>query len=240
LLVLLFMIVLFGGLLTVPLITMLPDIRSDATMARAGKAEVDPNATVSGSCKRMKFIFVDCSANITYQPDPASPATATLAQSFTFVGGDYNNAVTVLRSKANPRLVTTSLAVDHLSNRMVTMIGFLLIFAALLYYSVGELRRTLQGRALAGKAKMLRPVLATLLSSDEHNNIGFTATVDGKVIKGSNRLRDGDSMFGVNLDQTTVLAVLVAGTRHLILVDSDMTVIDLSDAEREQLRVAAS
>ena len=229
---------LFGGLTVMLMYFWVPDIVQDWKMKGSRTTELDQTATVQGACKRMKFVFIDCSAKITYQPDLASPATATVEQDFIFLGTSHATTVDVLRNGRTPARVTTSLATEHLGNRIFTLIALGAILASLALGSLWQGWLGLQRRALQGKAVLLRPVLVTLLEVDEHSNIKFEGRVDGKVVKGANRLRDGDAPLQLLSQPDRGLAAMVPATGHLILIDDDLTVLDFTDAERAQIRAA--
>ncbi|HEU4778097.1 MAG TPA: hypothetical protein VFS95_14875 [Telluria sp.] len=215
----------------------LPDIAKDAAMSRAGKSVVEQAARVDGQCKRMKFIFVDCDAKITYRPDPAVAHEETIEQSFMFVGTDYNTTVDVLRSTVYPDRVTTTLATEHLGNRIATMLALFLLFAGIAVAGFRDAWIGSQRRKLEGKAMVVRPLLVSITKTDEHNHVSFTATIDGREVKTSNRMREGDSPLYVG-NQGLALAVALPNSPFLILLDHDMTALAFTDLERAQIRAA--
>jgi hypothetical protein len=215
-----------------------PGVASDFAMSREGKAVQEPAAGVSGQCKRMKFVFIDCNAKISYQPDPASPRRETVEQDFFFVGLDYATEVAVLRSTIHPERVTTTLAIDHLTNRILTTVVFGIGFILGGLACIREAWTNARCRKLEGQSLMLRPQQVSVIETDEHNTVRFNATIDGKLVKHSNRMRNGDSPLYLG-NQGYALAVQVPGSPHLILIDHDMTVLGFTDPERAQIRAAA-
>lgn len=232
------MALLFGALAAFSVYASLPDIIHDLGMNGAAEAEVDPTANVEGACRTMKFIFIDCNATIRYRRDQASAEVTEVQQSFLFLGTSANTTVDVLRSKAHPERVTTSLATSHLGNRIFTLLLVSLILGGLSAGAVREGWASIQRRRLEGKAVQLRPVIATLLQSDEHGNVTFEARIDGKTVKAANRLREGDLPLCLPASDGQVLAVAVVGTSYLILLDDDLSVLDVSDSERAQIKAA--
>ncbi len=217
----------------------LPDMARDASMQRAGKSELDPTAEIDGHCRRVKWIFIDCTATISYRPDPADQSVTTFEQNFLFLGTRYDTTVDVLRSTVHPERVTTTLATAHLGNRIVTLLLVVLILggvagACLRAAWVGSQRRRLEGKSLA-----LQPLLVSVTAIGQNNQVSFKATIDGRQLRASNRLRVGDAPLYVGT-QGLALAVAVPDSPYLILIDHDMTALAFTDAERAQIRMALS
>jgi hypothetical protein len=228
--------ILFATIVVFLLYWKVPNLVSDAKMSWGGKAIPEENADVSGSCKTMKFIFIDCDAKITYRPDPQAEAVTTIEQSFLFVGFSHSNSVGVLRSTSDPSLVTTTLATDHLVNRMLTLLALVAIICALAGTSAYEARNTFRRRKLEGKPALLRPVLAAIVQADEKRNVTFEALIDGVSVRSVNRMRASDTPLYAATGHA--LAVWVESIRHLILLDEQLSVIELNDDERARIRAA--
>ena len=83
---------------------------------------------------------------------------------------------------------------------------------------------------------MLRPVLAAIVEADEKRNVTFEALVDGVSVRSVNRMRDTDTPLYASTGHA--LAVWVDSIRHLILLDEQLSVIELTDDERARIRAA--
>lgn len=217
----------------------LPDIARDWAMSREGKSVIEETARIDGQCKRMKLIVVDCEARITYRPDPDLPREITVEQDFMFIGTDYNTTVDVLRSTVHPERVTTSIAIDHLGNRIATLLGLVLLLGGIVVAGAIDAWHSYQRRRLEGKAMVLQPHVVSITSIDEHNNVKFTASVNGREVKSHHRMRVGDAPLFIR-NSGMALAVAVPDTAYLILIDQDMTALAFTDLERAQLRAAAA
>ena len=229
-----------GLLAVLSLFFMLPDIVRDFGMNRAGKSVLDQTAEIDGSCKRMKFVFVSCDAKITFRPDPAVNEVKTVEQSFMFVGTDYQTTVDVLRSTIYPERVTTTLATEHLGNRFLTLTLLFGILGGIAVFGAREAWVAAGRLKLEGKSMVVQPLVVTVLNIDQYNVVKFKATIDGREIKTSNKLRDGD--WPLYLAGTTELAVAVAvpGSPYLILLDWDLTALSFTEQERLALRAAVA
>jgi|GEM_PF-4414503 len=216
-----------------------PDIARDASMSRVGKSVVEETAGIDGKCTRSKWILVSCDARITYRPDPDSPREATVEQSFSFMGTKYNTTVSVLRSTVYPERVTTTLAIENLGSRIFTTLLTFLMFGVLSIYCFRMAWLGSQRRWLEGKAMVMTPILVSITGIDGHNNVKFTATIDGHEVKASNQLREGDTPMYVG-NKGLALAVALPDSPHLILLDHDLTALAFTDLERTQLRAALS
>jgi len=232
---------LFIGLLAVLLLCfILPDIVRDWGMKRAGKSEVDPTAQIDGHCKRMKFVVISCDAKITFQPDPADRELKTVEQSFMFFGTEYTTTVDVLRSTVHPERVTTTLATEHLGNRFTTLMVLCGILGGIAFAGGREAWVSYARRQLKGKSVVVQPLVVTVLNIDEHNNVKFKATVDGRDVTNSNKLRDGDWPLYLAGSTERAVAVAVPNSPYLILMDWDLTALSFTEQERSALRAAVA
>ncbi|SHH66966.1 hypothetical protein [Massilia sp. CF038] len=232
------MALVFGVLVLLSMGLSLPDIARDAAMKREGKSVVEENAEIDGACRRMKFIFVDCEAKITYRPDPAVDQLATVEQSYLFLGTSYETTVDVLRSTVRPERVTTTLGTAHIGNRIFTLLVLCAVLGALSCLCARMGWRSKQRVRLEGKKMELRPLIVTVRDIDRHNNVRFESTVDGVQVKSSNRLRVGDQPLYLPGTPGLALAVAVPDSPLLILIDHDLTVLAFTEQERAQIRAA--
>ncbi|HEY0062647.1 MAG TPA: hypothetical protein VGC21_11030 [Telluria sp.] len=232
------MALVFGVLVLLSMGLSLPDIARDAAMKREGKSVVEEAAQIEGACRRLKFVFVDCSARISYRPDPDVDQVVTVEQSYLFLGTSYDTTVDVLRSTVRPERVTTTLATAHLGNRIFTLLLLCAILGALAWFCAREGWRCKLRLRLEGKKVALRPLIVTVRDIDRHNHVRFEATIDGVQVKDSNRLREGDSPLYLPGSDGLALAVAVPDSPLLILIDHDLTVLAFTEPERAQIRAA--
>jgi len=232
--------VLIGLLAVLILYFMLPDIVRDASMNRAGKSVVDPTAQMEGSCKRMKLIFISCEAKITFRPDPDVNEVRTVEQSFMFFGTDYETTVDVLRSTIHPERVTTTLATEHLGNRFMTLLLMIGMLGGAAFAGGREAWISAKRLKMENKSLVVRPLVVTVLNVDQYNVVKFQATVDGRSIKASNKLRDGDWPLYLAGGTELALAVEVPNSPYLILLDYGLTALSFTEQERVALRAAVA
>ncbi|WP_229505409.1 hypothetical protein [Massilia mucilaginosa] len=218
----------------------LPDIVRDARLAWFDSVVVESEADVSGSCKISKMVFISCDAKISYRPDPARPDVLTVEQHTSFFGFSHSSHVDVLRSTTHPERITTSIAIDHLGNRIVSFLLLVGLCALCEYAVYSEAWNAFRHGRLQGREVVLRPVLVRVYQCDEDRNVKFVAEIDGVERHGANVLRYGDAPMFLPCSQNVALALLASGTRYMILLDEEMTVADFTDSEKALLKTLLS
>jgi hypothetical protein len=214
----------------------LPSLVSDVGMAGAGKSQLDPAASATGSCKRIKWLLIECHATISYAISPQ--ASYKVEKNFSFVSADYDNTVQVLRSTRDWKQATTTLAMDQLGNRLVTAGAMFLLLLGTLGAFGWRGWLVFQRNKLENNTWIVHPVLATIDSGESATKLTFHAEVDGMLRKGVHDQRRDDTPFALGAGQ--VLALLVVETGHLILLDQCLTTLGLTDEERMRIRAAAA
>jgi hypothetical protein len=125
------------GMLFIALIAAFPlmflsDLRYDMKIAK--NPVIDNQSDVSGTC-RSKLFLVNCDAKIVYRLEGHSEPLTVKREQF-FVDFSLEHSTGVVRSADDPRLITTSMGIDTINNRIITMavwIGFLCCYYRLAY-----------------------------------------------------------------------------------------------------------
>ncbi|NHZ60846.1 hypothetical protein [Massilia genomosp. 1] len=232
---------LFGAALAAFVICFwLPDIVRDARLVWFDSVVVESEADVSGSCKIYKMVLINCDAKISYRPDPAREAVLTVAQHTSFFGFSHGTKVDVLRSTTHPERITTSIATEHLGNRIISFLLLAGLLVLLEYVACSEAWNAFRHGRLQGREVVLRPVLARVYECDEDRNVKFSADIDGVERHSVNVLRYGDAPLFLPWSQNVAIALLASGTRYMILLDEEMTVADFTDSEKALLKTLLS
>jgi hypothetical protein len=231
----LIMVLLFTVLAVALPYALLPDLLYDFRISK--HAVPDTEANIEGSCKTKVFIN-DCEVKITYRPDPAATAEEVASHDFLFLAFSTADTTGVVRSADDPRMITTSMAIEHLGNRVVTLALFELILGALAVASAMMCWKSFRIGRMAKSAMRLRPVIAAVSGIDKHRNVKFSAEIDGKTVKGNQGLRVDDVPLMLAGRQNSALAVLMPGSDHLILLDQALSVVDFSAGERTAILAA--
>jgi hypothetical protein len=125
---------LFGGLLIAIVGMEFSDILYDFQVARSYSA--DTTASVDGSCRRTKAIFINCEASITYRVDPERSVFKNVKHDFMYLGIETPKNAQVVRSNKDNSMLTTDLAIQHLRNRIIVFLIFSVLFGSLTLHYV--------------------------------------------------------------------------------------------------------
>jgi hypothetical protein len=151
---------LFGGFLAMVTIEVLPGIRTD--LAIRDGATPAPQVRVSdGRCRSRLFMFQDCEVTLRWR---GKDGQLTRTMHYMFVEPHMGSwSVTPMMNPAQPDLVTTDLALDRLTNRIATVIGWV-VFAVLLIGGGFLAAWKAQGKSREVKAlsgRVLQPIAVT-------------------------------------------------------------------------------
>ncbi|UOD33009.1 hypothetical protein INH39_16055 [Massilia violaceinigra] len=232
---------LFGAVLVAFLIWFwLPDIVRDARLVWFDSVVVESEADVSGSCKIYKMVLISCDAKISYRPDPGREDVLTVEQHTSFFGFSHSTKVDVLRSTTHPERITTSIATEHLGNRIISFLLLVGLIVLLEYVACSEAWNAFRHGRLQGREVVLRPLLVRVYECDADRNVKFVAEIDGVERHSANVLRYGDAPLFLPWSQNVAVALLASGTRYMILLDEEMTVADFSESEKALLKTLLS
>lgn len=194
-----------------------------------------------GKCETQTIMFVSCEAHVTYT---VKSKTFERDVGFWFLdprGDDYQ--VEVVRSGDRPQIATLSLGLEMLWNRIifVAVLIALIAFSGLALFRAG--RRADRVRALARKELPVTPVPVTITANKKAigaNTFGYTRPTEGKK-RGevfSARLGRKQEPFWLNSETGEALAVLQDGGTMPVLLDAELTILDLTPGERHQIMAA--
>jgi hypothetical protein len=193
---------------------------------------------VSAKC-RTKLVFHMCDAEITHRVGETS---MTSSQGFGFVDfkiGSYSTSI--LQEKDNPAVVTTSLALESLWNRVLTTGGLLALFIAGIF---GGLKMILSARRensrFGGLDKTkLTPVLVDVYGyndEDAKKTVWYYGLPETDPEKALSVIYDPKRLpFFLNEEGTKGLAVTSPTAKQPLLMDHALTYLTLKDDERNAL-----
>lgn len=216
-----------------------PGIYNDIIISQNPVVVYD-SSVEDGHCTTRRAIFVDCEAHVTYTVKGKTFERDIELMFVDFGTQDYE--VEVVRSGDKPQIVGLSLGLDMLWNRIIVGSAFILLMAVLgaaLLFKGAQADRV---RALARKALPLTPVPVTI--------VGISNVLGGKAVtytiprpgkkRGTNvtsRMRKKQEPFWLNGDGQA-LAAIHAGSKTPILLDAELTRLELTDDERRRIEAA--
>lgn len=227
----LMMLVVLGGALK----ESLPGMVTDAKFRWGAAYAVDELATVSGACKRMKFIIVSCSGKINYYTDGPDSAVAIAPLNFMFLGSDTQLHPRVLRGTSDRSLVSTTDSLERWGSVVTLTTLITAIIAALVVSGLSMAIKNYRAQRLIGRTLALRPVLAEIKKEGTEVSVRYVAHIDGKRMKGTSYLLDGIRPLQMQWNLHLALAVWVAETNQVIVLDEQLGTLDLTDAEKQRL-----
>jgi hypothetical protein len=195
---------------------------------------------VAGRC-RSKLIIHFCDATIERRSPSGLIRQETHFGFFDLHFGSYSSAV--VQKRGNPAVVTTTLALDHLWNRLATAALFLVLFGA---GGLAVLKEAFAGgggnvnkRFKALHNTILAPVLVDVHGHEDRGNKGRiwryrpSGPSLGKEIAAL--LPPGSLPFMLNPEGTRALAVIGRPGTEPLLLDHGLSVLGLTDDERQAL-----
>ncbi len=140
------------------IVPLIGDLTSDYDLV--GKTQPVAGARVEGSCSTHGGVLTRCDGTL-IAPGPRGEIVRKVDYFFVdFHAGGYE--VTVIADPARPTLLTTDLALDKLTNRLITLALAGPLFASLVVVMLLGARRTLRAQRATSRAlsnQVLRPIL---------------------------------------------------------------------------------
>lgn len=217
----------------------LPGIVTDARLKWNGDYVVDQLATVKGGCRQSKFIFISCDGEIVHNTVPGGPVMKTQL-SFGYFGTELHKQIQVVRGSSDPSLVSTTGSLDHVAG---IVIHFLLIHGLLAILAITTFRfgvQAVRAHRMVGKEVQLQAILVGVGRNTSNGPLQYSVHIDGKLSKGAANVKDGAAPFYLQWSGDVALAVLVAQTRQVIVLDEHLASLDLSKSEKERLIACAA
>lgn len=225
-------IVVCGALLIV--VPPIPDLLSDFAIRDAARPLA--GATVEhGECRVHLLLMTSCEATLLARrqgwPDLRRKVDYWF---FDFHSGNYTT--TVVADPSRPEKMTTDLALDKLGNRTATLLLLGPIDLFLAFFLVRYLFRTVRARRVVVRALSNQVLRPTILRLDSRNNntwmvSSLTPTGAGKSCEWVTK---GMPIF-MDQSQNLVLGVTAGDGTMCMPLDTKLSWIDLTDAERTQL-----
>ncbi|HEY4253335.1 MAG TPA: hypothetical protein VGM87_19155 [Roseomonas sp.] len=225
-----------GGIFAWIGIALLPGIVSDYGIRDTARPLVSARVEPGGRCRSHYGLLHDCTVTLSGRVDAKSPPVR-LENSilfFDFHVGDWS--VQAMGDPAQPKWLTTDIALDHIWNRVVTLVLFaglgLLIPFGLVRFTIRQNRERARVAAISGQ--VLEPVALRVAGRD---NTSTTVTdAEGHSYRwqlpGRTRLLVDPRQAG------TVLGVRPAAGGEAYPIDEKLRVIDLTAQERAALKAA--
>ena len=199
--------------------------------------QVASDANISdGKCTTRKGFLADCTATIT---DAKGTARAVEIMFLDFHSGDYKTRVVRLRT--DPKLLTLELGVDRIVDRILTFVGFVGLFLVVGIGGVVLLLRATALRRAVSRPNVMKPVVADVLRQERtllFFRVKYQYSLDGKPRTATSILKRKETPFFVDAQRSKVLAVIPSGVSTPILLDEQLQILDLTDAERAAIRAA--
>lgn len=201
---------------------------------------VHDSTVTDGHCTTRRAIFVACEAHVTYSVKGKTFERDIELMFVDFNTGDYE--VEVVRSGDKPQIVGLSLGLDMLWNRIIVGTAFVLLLGVLGAALLFKGARADQVRRLARKPLKLTavPVEVTNISNVLGGKVVTYALPRPGKKRGTNvssRMRRKQEPFWLNGDGQA-LAALHEGSKTPILLDAELSRLDLTDEERRRIEAA--
>jgi|GEM_PF-3599016 len=214
----------------------LPDFLYDYKVSR--DPVVDESAQIHGSCKTRKAIFIDCDVQIRYLPTPQDTVAKEIKHSFMFVSFQPSLSTVAVRSKSDPSMITTSMATEHITNRLFMMLAFSALFAFIFFGCLYGAWKSFLLKKLIKNKPGLQAVMVKVNNIQNERTVSFETEIDGKKKKLQHILRKKEEPLFLPHQEDLALAVRLTGTAHVILLNDELTIIDFTEQERSALRAA--
>jgi hypothetical protein len=215
-----------------------PDLVRDYNM----RDDVEPAAmarVAAGKC-RSKLIIHLCEATIEQRTRNGIVRQETNFGFFDLHFGSYTTSV--VQARGNPALLTTTLALDNLWNRILTAAAAVAFLVAVM---LALLREAFRGKGNINKPfralnnTILTPVIADIQGHEDAGKKGsiWTYAASGTQLGNtmSVMLPAGHWPFVLNPEGTKALAVVGRPGTPAMLVDDHLSVLGLTDEERQTL-----
>lgn len=211
----------------------------DWKISQAPVVVQDANVT-DGRCTT-HTVIVDCSAKVSYR---VNGVTYRSEPSLLFISvGGYDQAA-VVRSRDQPGLATLDIALDQLWNRVITAVCLAGLFVALLIFIPTQIPEAWRWRRLVKREVPVDGVPTIVQIRSFKTQYGKTTCNiawddDGRTRKAQIHMgRAKPFVVGAVGDRALALAYRAAPGDRPVLLDENLTAIEISDDERQPLWAA--
>lgn len=191
-----------------------------------------PAASVDGECESKKFLS-SCDIEISYKGQ-------TIERGFTFVdfsSKDYN--VEVLAQKDDPSNMNVDLALQKMTNRMLTAGGLLLLALGALIYGISVFRAIPKKQRL--KKLMNAPEnqpweFVAVPATIDCDEVSYTTEVDGQPLELALNFQGRKPvLLNSDSDQKQVLGIKAKSQNTTVVLCSKLKNLDLTKTEKKPL-----
>lgn len=214
-------------------VNVLPDLA-----VRANPMTVQ-TSTADGSCETKRVVFTSCSVVLSYE---VAGIPHEVQREYVWIGTAQEYSTEVMVAADRPELATASVALDKLTNRVLSILAGFAVFLGIGLATLRQWRivRTVRVRYAKQTAQPLTPVVVDLGTVKDVRLRGrlheFTVQVDGKSRKRAQLLSKAEGGAPFLVAPGRALAVRAAGAEaHPVLLDAGLTRLDLTDDERARL-----
>ena len=214
-------------------VNVLPDlaVRANPLMVQTASAD--------GSCETKRVVFTSCSVVLSYD---VAGTSYEVERDYVWIGTAQEYSTDVMVAADRPELATASVALDKLTNRVLSILAGFALFLGIGIATLRQWRlaRVVRVRYAKKTAQPLTPVVVSLAGVKDVRLRGrlyeFIVTADGKSRKRSQLLSKSEGAAPFLVAPDRALAVYAAGVEaHPVLLDSGLTRLDLTDDERAQI-----
>jgi hypothetical protein len=235
-------IVLFVGALVADVIYLVPPIVDDFALGGAAVAAQEAHLGEGSKCQTRTLVTI-CTLEVTFRAGDGVNHQKSLNYLTAGESVDDSTRLRVGYDPANPDRVTTNWGRDLIVNRVITEI----VAVAFLVFLVGgfvlsylsSLRRRRSMLAMAVDPRAVVAKLVRVRAGQKFATIHFTWVdpATGTTRRDSSRMAGTAQPFWLDPGRTTMLA-LAGPDGHAHLLDEDLKLVVLTDAERGAIRQA--
>jgi hypothetical protein len=214
-------------------VNVLPDLAVRANPLTVQAASAD------GSCETKRAVFTSCSVVLAYE---VAGTSHQVQRDYVWIGTAEEYATEVMVAADRPELATASVALDKLTNRVLSILAGFALFLGIGLATLRQWRlaRAVRVRYAKKTAQPLAPVVVTLGTVKDVRLRGrlheYTVEVKGKTRKRAQLLSKAEGAAPFMVAPGRALAVHAAGAEaHPVLLDAGLTRLDLTDEERQAL-----
>jgi len=198
------------------------------------------DAEITGGRCTTRLVLVNCEAKLSYKVAGVSYRSEPSLMFLSFEGYDSARAV---RSATDPALATLNIALDQLWNRTITLICLSALFAGFAVFALMLFPRARRWQRLVNERASVSvvPMIVEITNSTRNfkrNTYSFSYNDGGQKRRAQGALgKDRPFVVGFKGKHPLALALLAAHGDPLLL-DEQLTVIEITDVERDALRAA--